>query len=230
MASSRGPGRRPVRVRTMNVIRSARLEPPSVRARWARRPRGLDELGVVQEHQGLERRGGRLPLHGADLAGGGVERQHGRRRRGPLPERIEAAAVAPRARRRAGRSVPTSPPTGPAADTASPAARRSCRPAARRRQGTVADHLGRQPEPRPAGQQHVLRVLGQQVGRRIGALPVGRRGHDQPHQSLDVPARVDERPRQPVEQLGVARGAGPGCRSPRAWPRSRGRRMTATNG
>ena len=95
MASSRGLGRRPVKVRTTNVIRSARLEPAFVDGALGECPRGLDELGVVQEHQGLERRRGRLPLDGADLARGGVERQHGRRRRGPLPERIEAAAMAP---------------------------------------------------------------------------------------------------------------------------------------
>ena len=76
MASSRGLGRRPVRVRTTNVIRSARFEPPSRHGTLGEARGGLDELRIVQEHQGLERSRGRLPLDGADLAGRRVESQH----------------------------------------------------------------------------------------------------------------------------------------------------------
>ncbi len=59
------------------MIRLARFEPPSLDGSLGEGPGGLDELGIVQEHQGLERSRGRLPLDGADFAGGRVESQHG---------------------------------------------------------------------------------------------------------------------------------------------------------
>src|SRR5699024_814790 len=57
------------------------------------RPRGLDVLRLVEQQERLERRVGALAADLARLARGGVERGHLRRRRGPLPEGVEAAAV-----------------------------------------------------------------------------------------------------------------------------------------
>ena len=45
-------------------------------------------------------------------------------------------------------------------------------------QRLVADRLGVEPEPRPAGQQPVLRVLRQRSGASRGRLPVGGRGDE----------------------------------------------------
>src|SRR6266576_2894941 len=59
----------------------------------AQHPRGFDELRIVQEHERLQRRGGGFPPGGATLAGDCVERQHGWRRRGATPKRVEAAAI-----------------------------------------------------------------------------------------------------------------------------------------
>ena len=62
-------------------------------ARCGQVPGGLDELRVVERDQRLQRRVGPLAADGADLAARGVEDVHRGRRRGPLPEGVQAAAV-----------------------------------------------------------------------------------------------------------------------------------------
>ena len=54
---------------------------------------GFDELHVVEEHEGLQRRGRRRPGDDADFAVRGVEGDHVRRRHGALPIGVERAAV-----------------------------------------------------------------------------------------------------------------------------------------
>ena len=101
----------------------------------------------------------------AALAAGGVEVHHRRRRRGPLPERVEAAAIEFFAVILDVVSVPRrAPSTGPRADTASRMARRSCStsspPIASAWSRTIS---ARQAEPRAAGQQPVLGISLQQL-------------------------------------------------------------------
>ena len=55
--------------------------------------RRLDELRVVQHHQRLERGIGALAAEAGGLARRRIEHLHGRRRRGALPEGVEAAAI-----------------------------------------------------------------------------------------------------------------------------------------
>ena len=57
------------------------------------RPRRFDELRIVQQHQRLQRRQRRLAPGDAHFAADAVERDHRRRRRGPPPERVQAAAI-----------------------------------------------------------------------------------------------------------------------------------------
>lgn len=54
---------------------------------------GLDELGVVEGDEGLERGVGEVTPDAEDLAGGGVEDFHGGMGGGALPEGVEGAAV-----------------------------------------------------------------------------------------------------------------------------------------
>src|SRR5262249_61059863 len=56
-------------------------------------PGRLDELRVVERDQRLQRRVRPLAPHGTRLAVRGVQDVHRRGRRGPLPERVQAAAV-----------------------------------------------------------------------------------------------------------------------------------------
>ena len=70
-------------------------------------------------------------------------------------------------------------------------------------QGVVADHLRVHPEPRPAREQPVLRVLLDLLRRGRRRLPVGGRGDQELEEPLHVPARLAELDGQPVEQLGM---------------------------
>ena len=162
---------------------------------------------------------------------GGVEGQHGRRRRGPFPERIEAAAMAARAGvALVGQPRLLLPQTRRLIRLDRRSADRIDQQAARR-QRAVADHLGRQPEPRPARQAACSRgrwpassAGASELCRYVAEVTISRisRLTSQP-ESMNVP-------RQPVEQLGVRREAAPGCRNPRAWRRCPGRRTPATSG
>ena len=72
----------------------------------------------------------------------------------------------------------------------------------------VADDFGREAEARAAGEQAVVGVFLEHLGRHRRAALVGRAGHDQLVHRLHVPLAVDEFHRQPVEQLGIARPFG----------------------
>ena len=73
----------------------------------------------------------------------------------------------------------------------------------------VADHLGGQPVPRPAGEPHVERIVGHGLGVGDAPLPVGLREHDRLHELLHVPAEpplghwMGKPPRQQIEHLGI---------------------------
>jgi chemotaxis response regulator CheB len=72
-------------------------------------------------------------------------------------------------------------------------------------QRLVADHLGREPEPRAAGQQAVVGVALDKLGTDLRGLLIGGRGHELLHKPFHVPLRGDQLGRQPVEQLRVRR-------------------------
>ena len=126
---------------------------------------------------------------GADLAVGGVEGGHRRVRVRPPPGRVEAAAVAVLAR--------AGLPVDAAAERRAQARarlRRLDRRAVHLRaeqpadeQRLVADHLGREPEPRAAGEQPVVRVALEQLGRDPRRLPVRGRRDQQLEELLQVP-------------------------------------------
>ena len=61
------------------------------------------------------------------------------------------------------------------------------------REGLVADHPGREARARSAGEQPVVRIGSDPSCARPRRLAVGRAGHDQPVQRLDVPFRPDRR-------------------------------------
>ena len=167
----------------------------------------LDVGHVVHQVQRLQRRVGAAGAHDARLAGRRVERHHGRRPQGALPERVEAAAVQVVAGLLHIVAVAAFDHVGPQALRL---IRLDRRPAdlldeeAGHGQGLVADHRGGQAQPRAARDHPVLRVPLELLGADVGRLAIGGAGHDGPLQGLDVPARVDELGGQPVEQLGVA--------------------------
>ncbi len=120
--------------------------------------RRLDVRDVVQHVECLERRIRPRFAHDAGLTAGRVERDHGGRGNGPLPERVEAAAIEIRAVvldvfgvgqlvPEPGRLVRFHGRTAGSLDQEPGEPKR-----------LVADHLGRQPQPRPARQQAVLGV------------------------------------------------------------------------
>ncbi len=76
---------------------------------------------------------------------------------------------------------------------------------ARGRQGVVADHLGRHPVARGAGQEEVLRVLLEAFLLITERLAIGRRHHHQLVHVLHVPARALELDGQVVQQLRMGR-------------------------
>ena len=90
------------RRRAMKSSRRRRSSPPCIERQLGQVPGGLDELRIVQRHQRLQRRVGPLAADGAGLAAGGVEDVQRGRRRGPLPERVQAAAIEVLAACRAG--------------------------------------------------------------------------------------------------------------------------------
>ena len=119
----------------------------------------------------------------AGLAAGRVERDHRRRGHRPLPERVEAAAVEARAVVLdvigVGQLVPEARRLVRLhRRAAGPLDEQPAEP-----QRLVADHLGRQPEPRPARQQPVLGIALERFARDARRLPVGRAGDDQPEQA-----------------------------------------------
>ena len=153
----------------------------------------------------------------ADLATGRVEGDHRRRRRGPLPERVHAAAIQVRALvRHVVRSLPSQllPQPGGLIRLA-PTARRAARRAGRwpRAPGRGSNSAGRRNAGRgPAGgSPGRARSKSGVTGRR---LPVGRAGHDQPLQRFHVPAGA-RRTRSPASRAARdASAARPASRSP----------------
>ena len=67
----------------------------NVEASVATVERCLDELGIVHQDQGLQRRVGGPPLERAKLPVGRVETDHRRRGYGTFPKRIHAATIKP---------------------------------------------------------------------------------------------------------------------------------------
>ena len=90
---------------------------------------GFDVRRIVQQHQRLQRRVGPAAAHGAGLAVGRVEGRQRRRRHGPLPERVHAAAVEIRRRGSARTSAPEKPRRTPSLPTARRLIRLDARPA-----------------------------------------------------------------------------------------------------
>ncbi len=78
----------------------------------------------------------------------------------------------------------------------------------------IPDHLRLHPDARAAGEQSILRVLRQQLGRHPRRLPIRRTRDDQPVHRLDRPALIDQPDRQPIEQLRDESAARPGIRNP----------------
>ena len=172
--------------------------------------RRLDELDVVQGHEGLQRGVGALAVDGALLARGRVEGLHRRRRGRALPERVEAAPVVrlapvgdvdlrvallhrhdlPEARRLVGFDARSADLRGQLP---------------RRHERQITDHLAVHPEARPPGKQAIVRVLLelQRCGGR--GLAIGRGRDHEPEEGLHVPSGLPELDRQPVEQLRVRR-------------------------
>ncbi len=72
-----------------------------------------------------------------------------------------------------------------------------------RGQGIVADHFAIHPETRAARQQPVGHILLQLFRRGRGRLAIDGRSHQQAEEFLDVPARLAELDRHPIEQLGM---------------------------
>ena len=97
-------------------------------------------------------------------------------------------------------------------------------------QRRVADQLGLQPHARAAGQQPVVRVVGQQLRRHPRGLPVGRAGHDQPVQLLERPAACGRTRRPASRAVRGGSAARPGSRSPAVVRTMPGRRRPPTGG
>ena len=75
----------------------------------------------------------------------------------------------------------------------------------------VADHLGLDAEPRPAGQEPVARIMSQRLRRHQRRLPIGLAVHDFLDELLLAPAVLDEVDGQPVEDVTVFGHGGPGA-------------------
>ena len=172
---------------------AARLDDHALR----QRPRRLHVSRIVQQHQRLQRRVGAGAARGAFFAIRRVERVQRRGRGSALPERVHAAPVKIRARARriSLRGIDVAirglfpQPFGLIGEHA-----RSTEPLdqqAADRERVVANHLRRQPEARPAGQQPILRILFQQLRRDSRSLPVRGRRDDQPLHRAHVPAACE---------------------------------------
>ena len=170
----------------------------------------LDELDVVQGHEGLQRGVRPFAVDGALLARRRVEGLHRRRRGRALPEGVEAAPVvrlAPfgdvdlRVALLHGHDLPDAGRLVGFHALSAPL--RGQQPRGRQRQ--VADHLAVHPEARPPGKQAIVRVLLQLHRRRGRGLAVRGGRHHEPEEGLHVPSRLAELDRQPVEQLRVRR-------------------------
>ena len=135
--------------------------------------RGLDELHVVEEHERLQRRGGRGAGDGADLAVRGVEGDHVGRRHGALPIGVERAAVEFFAVvlheglggcGRAAVVADLAPQVAGRVGVDAGAAEAIDQQAADF-EGCVADEFGGQAEARAAGEEAVLGIAGEEVQR-----------------------------------------------------------------
>ena len=160
--------------------------------------RGFDELGAVQEDEGLQGRVGGVAAGDADDAFRHVEGfKHGRRAGAP-PEGVNAAPVeflalaGRRGFERLGEIVGVD---GRAADF--------FHEEAAHRQRLVANHFGRQTVARSAREPDVFRIVRHDLGRGEAALPVGLREHDGFEERLHIPAGADKLAGEPIEQLGI---------------------------
>ena len=154
----------------------------------------------------MQRRvGGVSPGH-ADQSLGHVEALKHRPRSGPPPEGVEAAAIEGLAlvgRLRLERLWHVVGFHRRPAELFHKQSARGQRP--------VANHLGREPVPRPPREPHVQRIIGHRLLVGDAPLPVGVRHHDRLDELLHVPPQaaigrgVRELPGQPVEHLGILR-------------------------
>ena len=166
------------------------------------------KLGVVQEHEGLQRCAGDLPSHGAVVSFRGIEGHHRRRRGCAFPVGIEAASIQSFARVRlvfpAGGFFLPEPfrLVGFHAWSADLVDEESGRG-----EGVVTNQLGGETMARSAGEKFVVRIAGQRLGRRLGRLAIGRGEQDEFVQFLQIPTGLDEGAGEPVEQFRV-RGQG----------------------
>ena len=165
-------------------------------------------MRIVERDEGLQRCVRAFAPHARGLAARGVENVQRRRRRGALPERVEAATVErlatvafviARGAPRHGDGLPD--PLGLVGLHARAADLSDEKPTGR--EGGIADHLTVHPETRAAREQAVRRVALDLCARGGRALPVGRAGDDEFHQPLHVPAALAEFDGEPVEKLGV---------------------------
>src|SRR5262249_31727883 len=90
LLAAQRPGQQPPRQEVELVLD---LRPALLQGQLGQVPGCLHELHVVERDQGLQRGVGALAADRAGLAVGGVEDVHRRGRRGPRPERVQAAAV-----------------------------------------------------------------------------------------------------------------------------------------
>ena len=230
MPASVSSGSRPISARNASRFRSRTSRIPLEDA-LGERPRRFDELRIVQQHQRLQRRDRGFAPGDADLARRGVERGHRRRRRGPPPEGVEAAAIELR---------PGVLRVGLAGAGLLPQPGRLIRLDARAADGpiqqpaggerAVADLFRQETRLRPAGQQLVVRIARHRLGGRDGGLAERRRQHDAAVQRFQVPALRDRSDPPTSRAAPGASAACPGCRSPRAWRRGRGRSACARRG
>ena len=162
---------------------------------------GFNELRVIEQDQRLQRSAGRLAADRANFTTRSVEDCHVGGRRGPPPERVQAATV--KALSLVGNvdrqeGILLAPETGRlvrlrrrAADLVDEQAPGS--------QSRIAEHLGRQAPAGSASQEEVVRIALAELRRRDRGLAIGGRKDDLLAERLDVPARGDEVTSQPVE-------------------------------
>ena len=190
----------------------------------------LDEHRVVEQRQRLQRRVRALAADAADVRVRRVEGHQHRIGAGALEPGVQAAAIAvgPGALDPAGAAGVGQ--LGDAGRLRRPDARAAdgARQQAADRQGVVAQRS------RPPGACRVCRASSTFSGSRLRQLrpglrrlPIGRRGDDQPVQRLQAPLLLRRTPSPASRAVRDATASRPGCRSPPAWRRGRGRNTCA---
>ena len=174
--------------------------------RFGEHPGRLDELWAVHEHEGMQGRVRGITLGHADDPLRHIEAFKHRGRAGPPPKGVEAAAierfplVGSGGLERLRHVIGLHRGSTPLVDEQSAGG-----------QCAVANHLGRQPMPRSAGEPDIKRVVGHRLHVGDALLPVGLREHGRLDQELHVPTeaalrhRMGELPGQEVEQFRIFR-------------------------